>query len=213
MNNKKIFLKAYKHFQKEDSKLLYAIQDLRIEPLEIKTSLTPYTFLLNSIISQQISTSAARAISLKFHNLFPRKKVNFKVLNDLSDESLRSAGISPQKIRYMRDLTQRVIKKELVTPKELQKMSDEEIIEHLVQIKGVGVWTVQMLLIFHLLRQDVMPAKDLGIQKGYQLAFKKRTLPTEEQILRASKKWKPYCSIAALNLWALKDQILKSKKI
>jgi 3-methyladenine DNA glycosylase/8-oxoguanine DNA glycosylase len=174
--------------------------------LKKKVHFTPYTYLLRSIISQQISTKAAASILKKFEGLFPESKVNFAILAALTDEQLKSVGISPQKMGYMRDLTNKIVNGALVDHSQLKRMSDEEIIEHLTQIKGIGVWTVQMLLIFYMHRKDVMPTKDLGVQKGFKITYNKRKLPKEEEILKASKKWQPYRSVASLYLWAKIDE-------
>lgn len=167
--------------------------------------MTPDAYLARSIISQQISTKAAASILKKFLNLFPNEKMCHAHLAKLTDEELRGAGLSRGKTVYIRDLSQRFLNGELPDHNKIKKMSDEEIIEAFVKVKGIGVWTAQMLLIFFLRRKDVMPSGDLGVQKGYQILFKKRKLPNHKELTKVGMKWQPYRSVAALYLWKATD--------
>ncbi|HJS99235.1 MAG TPA: DNA-3-methyladenine glycosylase [Terriglobales bacterium] len=118
----------------------------------------------------------------------------------LSEEQLRACGLSRQKLSYLRDLAQRTASGEIEFAR-LPKMSDEDVIEHLTRVKGIGVWSAQMFLIFALRRLNVMPTADYGINLGIKRAYRKRQMPKPKQILKISRPWQPYCSIACWYLW------------
>src|SRR3989344_8811228 len=139
--------------------------------------------LIRSIIYQQISGKAARSIHTKFISLFPRKNPTPEVVLKLSPTKLRSAGLSSQKVAYIRDLAQKFADG-TIRPRAVPKMTTSDIVKHLIQIKGVGEWTVHMLLIFTLNRGDVLPTGDLGIQKGFQIVYKLKKLPNHKQMER-----------------------------
>jgi 3-methyladenine DNA glycosylase/8-oxoguanine DNA glycosylase len=196
---------ALNHFKKVDPDFYKQIKLLKIDVIKPKRNMTPDAYLARSIISQQISTKAAASILKKFLNLFPNQELCHEHLAKLSDDDLRGAGLSRGKTIYIRDLSERFLKGELPDHNRIKKMSDEEVIEAFVKVKGIGVWTVQMLLIFFMRRKDVLPAADLGVQKGYQIIFNKRKLPTHKEILKRGKKWQPYRSVASLYLWKAID--------
>jgi 3-methyladenine DNA glycosylase/8-oxoguanine DNA glycosylase len=196
---------ALNHFKKVDPDFYKQIKRLKLDVIKPKKNMTPDSYLARSIISQQISTKAAAAILKRFLDLFPDKKLCHQHLAKLSDEELRGAGLSRGKTIYIRDLSQKFLNGELPDHNKIKKMSDEEIIEAFVKVKGIGVWTVQMLLIFFMRRKDVLPAGDLGVQKGYQILFKKRKLPHHKELTKKGAKWEPYRSIAALYLWKAID--------
>ncbi len=198
--------KARKHLMKIDRELGRAIKKIKLKKRARRRD-SPYVRLASAIISQQISTAAARSIWGKFENLFENKKIDFEKLVKFSDEKLRSAGVSPQKIGYLRDLAYRVNNSEVPSAERLKKMSDEEILESLIVIKGVGRWTIQMLLIFHYWRPDVWPALDLGVKKGYMKVHGGRKLPEEKKLEKLGARFKPYRSYAALYYWSALDTL------
>jgi DNA-3-methyladenine glycosylase II len=206
---KKTYQKAHTHLSKADPRFKSVIKKHQ-KKLYDRTSWNEYPhyqyFLIRSIIYQQISGRAAASISAKFEKLFKNSKVEFKQILKLSDAQFQSAGISPQKRRYIRDLAMHVENGSLPSEKDLLKLSDEEIIESLTQVKGIGVWTVQMLLIFYLGRLDVFPSLDLGIKKGFQKLFGMRKLPAINTMIRRAEKWRPFRSIASRYLWLILDQ-------
>jgi DNA-3-methyladenine glycosylase II len=160
-----------------------------------------FTALVRAIISQQISTGAARSI---YRRLCEKSGGEGKLLEGLlacGNEELRTVGVSPQKARYLLDLAEKVSNR--VVPLEgLQQLSNDEVIAQLTQVKGIGVWTVQMLLIFSLGRLDVFPSGDLGIRTAIQRLYRKRSLPTRPgQLRRFEKMWQPYASIASWYCW------------
>lgn len=163
-----------------------------------------FSALVRSIIYQQLSGASARSIERKFLLLFKKDKLTPENLLKLKDEQFKSSGISPQKMRYLRDLALR-FQDGTINPKNFHRMSDDEIVEHLVVVKGVGVWTAHMFLMFTLNRFDVLPTGDLGIQKGFKFVFNLRNLPSEKQMHKFAEKWKPYRTIASMYLWRVAD--------
>jgi DNA-3-methyladenine glycosylase II len=167
---------------------------------------TPGVFnaLLRSIIYQQLSGHAARAIHARVLALFPKQKPSPRVLLKIPAKKLRSAGLSIQKIEYVRDLARKCLDG-TIDERRLPIMSSQESIEHLTAVKGVGEWTAHMVLIFTLHRPDVLPTGDLGIKKGFQAAFKLRTLPNKRQMEKLAEPWKGSESYASWYLWRVAD--------
>ncbi|CAN1208929.1 DNA-3-methyladenine glycosylase [Tumidithrix helvetica PCC 7403] len=157
--------------------------------------------LVRSILYQQLSGKAAATIHQRFLQLYPDRlhPTATDILNT-DDDALRVVGISRQKIGYLKDLSQKVIDG-LPSLAELEKMDDEAIVKTLTEVKGVGRWTVQMLLIFRMHRLNVMPVDDLGIRMGIKKVYGLDELPNKKQIEVLAQKWQPYCSIASWYLW------------
>jgi DNA-3-methyladenine glycosylase II len=157
--------------------------------------------LSRAIIHQQLSTKAATSIYRRFLQLDPSKPfpTALDILNT-PDELLREVGLSRAKVLYLKDLAQKVLDG-LPTVVELEAMDDEAIIQTLMQVKGIGRWTVQMLLIFRLHRQDVLPIDDLGVRAGIRKVYSLNELPDKQTILRLGQQWKPYCTVASWYLW------------
>lgn len=164
-----------------------------------------FAAILRSIISQQISTSAANSIRERFLKLFPKEGPTPETLLAVPPETLRKAGLSAQKISYMRDTAEK-FQAGTVNPRNFSRMTSDEITEHLVQIKGVGVWTAHMLLIFTLHRLDTLPTGDLGIRKGFQIIYKLRSLPSPTHMERLAKPWREHASVASWYLWRAADE-------
>jgi DNA-3-methyladenine glycosylase II len=159
--------------------------------------------LTGSIISQQLSTKAAATIQARFVALYPKaKRLDPALIKDTPDADLRAVGLSFQKASYIKDLAAKTHDGTLQLNR-MAKMSDDEIIEMLTQVKGIGVWTVHMFLIFSLGRLDVLPVGDLGIRKGVQNLYGLDHLPDAAEIeaVAAENKWSPYCSVASWYLW------------
>lgn len=160
--------------------------------------------LLRAIVYQQISGKAAAAILSRVEALFPKNKPTPSLLLDMSVHKLRAAGLSPQKIGYARDLALKCLDG-TVNEKSIPKMFSQEIIEHLVQVKGIGIWTAQMLLIFTLYRLDILPVGDLGIQKGFKEVYGLRSLPDAKRMERIAKPWRSHATVASWYLWRVAD--------
>jgi len=162
--------------------------------------------LCESIIFQQLSGKAAGTILARFVALFPKKK--FPTPEDvlkIKTEKLRSAGLSGQKSAYLKDLAEK-FKDGTIDPKLFPKMSDAEIIEHVMAVKGIGEWTAQMFLMFTLARPDVLPTGDLGIQKGFQKLFALRNRPSPKQMEKLASGWAGHRTVACMYLWSLQDE-------
>ena len=177
------------------------------EPYVLVSRKNVYLHLCSSIMSQQLSTKVAAVIYNRFLNLYKNKKPGLQQIIDTPVESLRSIGLSNAKARYIQNVC-RFFLAEKITDATLHKMSNEELIKYLSQIKGVGQWTVEMILMFTLGREDVFALDDLGIQQSitklYQLDAKdKKTL--KEKMLQLSAKWSPYRTYACRYLWGWKD--------
>ena len=160
--------------------------------------------LARSIIGQQISTKAGQAIFAKFLLLFGKKRPTPEAFLQFSILDLRSAGISPQKAMYLKDLAEKFLGKTL-NPKNFHKMSDEEIKDHLLQVKGIGPWTADMFLIFALNRMDILPTGDLGVKKGFQKAFNLKSLPTESTMRKLALPHKGEYTALTLHLCSILD--------
>ncbi len=161
---------------------------------------THYDALVRSIVFQQLSGKAAGTIHRRFRELYPGRRIRAELVVQSSDDQLRGAGLSRQKIGYLRDLSARVLDKSLPLA-HLGRLGDDAIIEHLVQVKGIGRWTVQMFLMFRLDRPDVLPELDLGVQNAIQRAYGLATRPTPRQVLEIGAPWRPYASMASWYLW------------
>jgi len=166
--------------------------------------LPPFQSLVHSIIYQQLSGKAAAAILGRFEALFSRFPTPEEVLA-ISAERLRSAGLSRPKASYLLGLAEHAVAGRIPSLKMCQDLADSEIIERLTEVKGVGRWTAEMFLMFNLGRPDVLPVHDLGVRKGFQIAFRKRALPEPEYLERFGRKWSPYRTTAARYLWRAVD--------
>jgi methylated-DNA-[protein]-cysteine S-methyltransferase len=172
--------------------------------LKLRHGEGPFVSLAESIVYQQLSGRAAASIFQKFLALF-KKGLSPRALLRLSDEQLRSAGLSRGKVASLRDLAQKTLDGVVPTAEEIVLLSDEELIERLTQVRGIGRWTVEMMLIFHLGRPDVMPATDYGIRKAFARIFRKKELPPPAEILEYSERWKPHRTVASWYLWRSLD--------
>jgi DNA-3-methyladenine glycosylase II len=160
--------------------------------------------LLHSIVYQQLSGKAAATILARVVALFPNAKPTPEALLKIRAPRLRKAGLSAQKVGYVRDLAKKCIDG-TVDQKLFSKMTSAEIIEHVTAVKGIGTWTAHMLLIFSLHRLDILPVGDLGIRKGFQTVYGLKELPDEKQMEHFAKKWRAHASIAAWYLWRVAD--------
>lgn len=170
-------------------------------------SVRPFDALAESIAYQQLSGKAAATIWGRVRALYPKKKfLDPKLVLKTPDRKLRAAGLSGSKVAALKDLAAKTVDGTVPSARVLAKMTDEEIIERLVQVRGIGRWTVEMLLLFDLGRPDVWPVTDYGVQKGFAKTFGKRKLPTPKQMLKHGEKWRPYRSVAAWYFWRALDK-------
>jgi len=163
----------------------------------------PFEALVESIIAQQLNGSAAQSIFTKLKNSVDAKPITAQSLRGLTRSKFRKAGVSPQKIRYLKELSARVIRGQLHLD-ELGEMPDDEVVRILDEVKGIGPWTAHMFLLFTLGRPDVLPVDDLGIQDSIRKVYALRKRPSGKRIKQIAENWHPYCSIASLYLWRTK---------
>ena len=194
---------AIEHLCAADAAIARVIE--RAGPFRMALKQTPSIFvaLAESIVYQQLSGRAAATIYGRVCALFPQAHAGPQPAHILraSDEKLRGAGLSGAKTLALRDLARRAVDGSLPTLSEAQKMDNDTIIERLTEVRGIGRWTVEMLLMFRLGRPDVLPADDLGIRKGLAVALKKRALPTRDEVLARGARWQPYRTVASWYLW------------
>ena len=159
-----------------------------------------YGALLRAIVGQQLSTKAARTIYGRILELFEGSTPAPERLLEAGEADLRAAGLSGRKVEYIRDLASHVISGELELDR-LDELSDEEVIEEIVAVRGLGRWTAEMFLIFHLERPDVLSGGDLGIRKAVQIEYGLDEMPAPQRVLEIGEPWRPHRSLASLYLW------------
>jgi DNA-3-methyladenine glycosylase II len=159
-----------------------------------------YGALLRAIVGQQLSTKAARTIYGRILDLFEGGTPSPEQLLEVDETALRGAGLSGRKVEYVRDLASHVLAGELELDS-LDDLSDEEVIEEIVAVRGLGVWTAEMFLLFHLERPDVLSGGDLGIRKAVQVEYSLDEMPTPTRVLEIGEPWRPHRSLASLYLW------------
>jgi DNA-3-methyladenine glycosylase II len=159
-----------------------------------------YGALLRAIVGQQLSTKAARTIYLRVLDIFDGTTPSPERLLEASEADLSGAGLSGRKVEYIRDLAAHVLSGELELDR-LDELADEEAIEEIVAVRGLGRWTAEMFLIFHLERPDVLSGGDLGIRKAVQIEYGLEEMPAPQRVLEIGEPWRPHRSLASLYLW------------
>jgi len=190
------------HISRVDPKLRQLVK--KHGPIDFTTGGDPFESLVEAIISQQLNGRAARMIFGKLKALLHTDIIDAPSLHKVSASRMRKVGVSPQKIRYLRDLSSRVVSGKL-NLENLKNMPDDEVIQILDEVKGIGSWTAHMFLLFTLGRPDILPVDDLGIQTSIRNVYSLRQLPDGKRIQKIAKNWHPYCSVASLYLWHSKD--------
>ena len=192
--------KGLKHLKKVDKKMGRLI--VEFEKPEFKKDSNYFEALVRAIVYQQLSGKAAATIYKRFKNLIPQNKHFTPIMvKERSHEELRSAGLSNQKASYIHNIANAFYTGAI--PKDIDTLGDNEVIECLTTIKGVGPWTAKMFLMFTLNRPDVFPVTDLGIQKGFQLFFQFDVLPSTKKMMEIAEAWRPYRTLASWYLWRL----------
>ena len=181
----------------------------RIGKLDLETRLArraeerpadAYGALLRAIVGQQLSTKAARTIYLRVLDLFDGGTPSPEQLLEASEKELRGAGLSGRKVEYTRDLARHVLAGELELDR-LEELDDEAVIEEIVAVRGLGQWTAEMFLMFHLGRPDVLSGGDLGIRKAVQIEYGLEEMPPPKRVVEIGEVWRPHRSLASLYLW------------
>jgi len=193
---------AILHLKKADPVLAGIIE--RVGPCRIQYREPAFATLVRSIVYQQLSGRVAMVIFNRLLDLVPERQLTPPAVLELTIEQMRAAGLSGQKTAYIRDLAARTFSGELDFSL-LPSMSDDEVIEALTQVKGVGVWTAHMFLIFALQRSDILPVGDLGIRTAMRKAYRMRALPKPERMEKIARAWRPWCSVASWYLWRSLD--------
>jgi DNA-3-methyladenine glycosylase II len=181
----------------------------KIGPVTIRARRVPvFQSLAQAIIYQQLHSKAADTILGRFEALFGDGQFpSPEQVLAMNLERLQSAGLSRPKANYIRGIAKKSASGSLPTLKQCDKLADAEILQRLTEMKGVGRWTVEMFLIFNLGRLDVLPVHDLGVRRGFQIAYGKRKMPEPEQLERFGEKWSPYRTVAARHLWRAADSL------
>ena len=159
-----------------------------------------YGALLRAIVGQQLSTKAARTIYLRVLDIFDGTAPSPELLLEANEEDLRGAGLSGRKVEYVQDLARHVLSGELELDR-LEDLDDEAVIEEIVAVRGLGQWTAEMFLMFHLGRPDVLSGGDLGIRKAIQVEYGLGEMPTPTRSIEIAEPWRPHRSLASLYLW------------
>lgn len=173
---------------------------------------SPFQSLVQAVAHQQLNGTAANTILTRFKKLFPRRRFpRPEDLAEVTDEQIRACGFSFSKIKAIRDIAAKALDGTIPSSRQIAGLSDDEIIERLTAARGVGRWTVEMLLIFQLGRPDVLPADDFGVRNGFRLAYRKREMPKPKALLAFGRKWRPHATTAAWYLWRAADAAKKKK--
>jgi len=196
--DRRVWQKGVRYLKRSDSILARIID--RVGPVKFELDDDHYEAVVGSIIFQQLAGSAARAILNRFKQLYGGRVPSPREYLSTDVEKLRGSGLSPQKISYIKDLAER-LENGTLDLKRLETLPDEEALNELDNVRGIGRWTAEMFLIFKLGRTDVLPVDDLGLRKAAQKAYRLRTLPKRDRFEQLAEKWHPYSSISTFYLW------------
>ena len=201
---------ALKYLSAADPVMRRLIREHGLCALVPETRRSPFQSLVMAVAHQQLNGTAANTILTRFKKLFPgRRFPRPDDLTDVTDEQIRACGFSFAKIASIRDIAAKTLSGVVPASRQIAKLSDDEIIERLTEVRGVGRWTVEMLLIFQLGRHDVLPADDFGVRSGFRRAYKKRDLPAVQELLAFGERWRPHRTTAAWYLWQAADAAKK----
>ena len=193
---------ANKHLADCDPCLASLIAETIPYQIDVTEAHSPYEALLESITHQSISGKAAATIYARIKALSSSGRApSPQEMMKLPPKKLRKAGLSGAKVLAMKDLAQKTIDGIVPTLEQAEKMSDEELVERLVSVRGIGAWTVEMFLIFRLGRPDVLPIHDLGVKKGWSVAYGKKHMPKPNELLEFGERWRPYRTVASWYMW------------
>lgn len=176
-------------------------------PLRPRTVRSLFQPLSRSIIYQQLSGRAAGTIHARFLDLFERRQASAQRLLQINYETLRQVGLSHNKVLALQDLSKKIRGRQLPSMAQLQHLTDQQLIDKLIQVRGIGPWTVQMFLMFWLARADVLPVDDLGIRKGLMLLDGLDDLPTPRQVAERGQCWQPWSTLASWYLWRRTESV------
>ena len=196
------FTEAVEHLCRSDKVLRGLIRKVGKCLLETKNHRTPFEALAQSITYQQLNGTAAATILARVKALYPQRR--FPRPQDVlatPDARLRGAGLSRAKVAAIKDLATHALGGVVPSSRAIRELTDAQIVEQLTVVRGIGPWTVEMLLIFHLGRPDVWPVTDYGVRKGFARAYRLKDLPSPKELIEQGEKWRPYRTIAAWYFW------------
>src|SRR5213595_1664039 len=197
---------AHRHLSASNTRLAALIARSQRYNIEPNLKVRPFEALAESIAYQQLSGKAAATIWKRVRAIFPKQKsLDPKLVLETPDEKFRATGLSRSKVAALKDLAAKTIEGTVPKGRAMAKMTDDEIIERLIQVRGIGRWTVEMLLLFDLGRPDIWPVHDYGVRKGFAKTFGKRKLPKPKQLMKLGEKWRPHRSVAAWYFWRALD--------
>ena len=204
---------ALEHLRAADPVLARLIDEIGPFRMRLKQAPSLFAALAEAIVYQQLNGKAAAAIFARVRALFPRAHQGLTPQQVLraSDAKLRGAGLSQSKLLALRDLAKKAADGTIPTLAEAHKLADDVIIERLTEVRGIGRWTAEMLLIFRLGRADVLPVDDFGVRQGFAYAFKKRAQPTPKALAKYGQRWAPYRTVASWYLWRAADRAAKAR--
>ena len=203
---------AHKHLSKRDPVLRRLIREHGKCDLVPEKRRSPFQSLVQAVAHQQLNGTAANTILTRFKKFFPgRKFPRPEDLAKVTDKQIRDCGFSFAKIKSIRDIAEKTLSGVVPSSRQIVNLSDDEIIARLTEVRGVGRWTVEMLLIFQLGRPDVLPVGDFGVRTGFRVAYKKREMPKPKELLAFGEIWKPHRTTAAWFLWCAADAAKKKK--
>jgi DNA-3-methyladenine glycosylase II len=195
-------VEARAHLSRIDKRLAGLIETVGEFQFKLDDCDSVYESLLEAIMHQSIAGKAARAIFARIKALGANGSCPTpEELLQVPLRTLRNCGLSKAKVAAVRDLAQKTLEGVVPTLDQAQKMSDQELVDRLVSVRGIGPWTVEMFLIFRLGRPDVLPIHDYGVQKGYALTYRKRKIPHPKQLLKFGERWRPYRTVASWYMW------------
>lgn len=202
---------ALKHIASADPVMRQIIREIGPCTLAPETRRPPFQSLVQAVAHQQLNGTVANTILTRFKKLFPSHR--FPKPDDLkavTDKQIRACGFSRAKILSIRDIAAKTLSGIVPDSQHIARLSDDEIVERLTEVRGVGRWTVEMLLIFQLGRPDVLPADDFGVRTGFRHAYRKRDLPIVKDLLAHGELWRPHRTTAAWYLWRVADRAKKT---
>jgi O-6-methylguanine DNA methyltransferase len=205
--------RAVAHLHASDPTLAGVIDTIGPFLMQLKPAPSVFAALAEAIVYQQLNGRAAATIYARLSALFPRERPTAGRLLRISEEKLRGAGLSRSKLLSLRDLAQKAEDGEIPTFDEVQRMTDETIVEQLSRVRGIGRWTAEMLLIFRLGRPDVLPVDDYGVRKGFAIAFDRNELPSPKELAAHGARWQPYRTVASWYLWRVAERAAARKVV
>lgn len=202
------------HLAKVDPVMRRLIEEIGAFTLKPKVRRSPFESLARAIAYQQLHDKAAESILKRFMALFPRRRFPHPdELLAMNVSAIRAAGFSRPKIRALRDLAMKTLDGTVPTSRLMKQLDDEAIIERLIEVRGIGRWTVEMLLIFQLGRPDVLPVHDFGVRNGFRIGYRRATMPTPRLMFQYGERWRPFRTAAAWYLWRAADREKRAMKV